>query len=108
MAPRISLDSDDDQVFCNPVMRIMRSEPDFVAGELLQREFIVEESSISVLVEIAVSAAPLVDLILISVSIIELVSEQLIGYSCCPILPASIGLSRKAGAWYNTLQKRTA
>ena len=44
-------------------MRIIGAEPDLIAGELLQREFIVEESSISVLVEIAVSAAPLVDLI---------------------------------------------
>ena len=67
----------------------MRREPDFVAGEMLQRKFIVEESRLSVLVEITVGAAPLVDLIRISVCIVELVSEQLIGYSCCPILPAS-------------------
>ena len=59
-------------------MGIMRCEPDFLTGEVQQREFIVKESSISVLVEIAVCAAPLVDLVLFSVCIVELVSEQLI------------------------------
>ena len=72
------LNCDDDQIFRSPIVRIMGTEPDLVVRIVFQREFIVEESSFSILVEIAVSAAPLVDLILISVSIIELVSEQLI------------------------------
>ena len=57
-----SLDSDDDQVFCNPVMRIMRSQPYFFTGELLQWELIIEIGDVTLFIFVTVSAAPLVDL----------------------------------------------
>ena len=44
-APKLHLlDRDDNHIFCNQVMRILRAEPDFVSGELEQWELIIEVS----------------------------------------------------------------
>ena len=68
----------DDLIFRDPVVREMRREPDFIAGEVQQRELIVKISDVTVFIGIAVHTALLVDLILISFSIIEQVAEQLV------------------------------
>ena len=56
----------------------MGAEPDFVIGVVLQREFVIEVCDISFFVCITKHAAPLVDLILISISIIEQMTEQIV------------------------------
>ena len=55
------LDRNDDLVFRNPVMRIMGCKPNFVAGELQKREFIVEVCDVTILVGITVHTAPFAD-----------------------------------------------
>ena len=66
------LDCNNDLILRRPVMGEMGAEPEFVIGVVLQREFVIEVCDISFIVCITKHAAPLVDLILISVSIEEL------------------------------------
>ena len=58
----VLLNGDDDRILRKPVMGKMRCEPDFVAGELQKREFIVEVCDVTILVWVTVHTAPLVDL----------------------------------------------
>ena len=69
-------------------MGIMGAEPDFIAGEVQQRELIVEVSDVSVLIGIAIHTAPLIDLVFISLGVVEQVAEELVhGFVLLPGSP---------------------